>query len=1042
MTGNTTKTSFLNNFYSNPRYSVLLIALLLAAGLSGLSVLPSREDPEITLRNATVLTQFPGASAERVESLVSRVIEDKLREIPEIKMISSRSKSGLSAISIELDDYVYSSQADLLWSEVRNKLKDIEYKMPRGSLMPQLDTTRGNAYTYIVALSMKDSHSAEKNTAMQANDIILLNRYAKELNSHFVNVYGTEFVKNYGEPKEEITVALNANASQSLGLNAAQISQLIAASDAKISAGIINNQQQTMTLEVQGALDSIERIRKIPVSFSKSETGYTTQLGDIATITRGINTPQKNITLINGRYGIVVAARMQANQQGGRWRDDIVQEIEKFKHDLPAQIQLETLFEQQRYTDERLGSLLNNVITGFVLIIAILLLTLGWRSALIVSISLPLTFLFALAAMRFNGLPIHQMSVTGLIVALGILVDNAIVMTDTINRNMRKGQAAIEAVGQAVKHLWLPLLGSTLTTILTFMPLVLMPGASGEFIGGIALAVIFSLVGSYIISHTLVASLSGQFLAAAYKSDEENDESSFLQQGLSFPRLGKAFNKTILFAIHRPKVTIALVLLFPLLGFVGASKLPEQFFPPSDRDMLNFELYMPMSSSSENTLSTVKSIQKKLAENKNIKRADWFIGQSSPSFYYNLPERQDDNPFYAQAMLSFYSIEQANEAIEDLQIQLDHEFPHAQIILRKLEQGPLSFSPVEIRLTGPNIEQLKTYGEQLKTLALSTQDVTHVRASLNDPVAKVWLDVDEQAAALQGLALTDISSQFQSASSGLINGSVLEGSEQLNIRVKSQGIESANSSYLNDMLLTTPNNNNGLPFSSLGHIQVQSSQGVITRRNGQRINTLEIYIRSGVLPATVLTRLSHAIEQSGIELPPGYAYAFGGEDENREKAVGNLMASVGLVVILLVVTVVLAFNSFRLSFIVLCVSIVAAGLGLLSLTVSGFPFGFTSIIGLMGLIGLAINAAIVILSELKASADAMRGDKQAILDSVTSCSRHISSTTITTVMGFMPLILSGGGFWPPFAIVIAGGTVLTTLVSFYFVPAMFALQRK
>ena len=1032
----------LDRFYSNPRYSILLIATLLVAGLSALSVLPSREDPEITLRNATVLTKFPGASAGRVEALVSRVIEDKLREIPEISTISSRSKLGLSVISIELADTVYETDADLLWSEVRNKLKDIEGQLPQGSFNPQLDTTRGEAFTYIVALSMRPL--AENNTDISTNDIILLNRFSKELNSRFVNVFGTEFVKNYGDPTEEITVSINPNATQKLALNAKKISQSIANSDAKISAGIINNSQQTMTLEVRGALDNIERIRNIPVSFANTERGNITQLGDIADIQRGINMPQDNLALVNGRYGIIVAARMQSSQQGGQWRDNIVQVINSFKQELPAQMQLETLFEQQRYTDERLGGLLNNVVTGFVLIIGILFLTLGWRSALIVSVSLPLTFLFALAAMRFNNLPIHQMSVTGLIVALGIMVDNAIVMTDTIARNMRKGQDRMAAVSHAVKHLWMPLLGSTLTTVLTFMPIILMPGAAGEFIGGIAWAVIFSLIGSYIISHTLVASLSGHFLASGSKSADTNvsETHNFFQDGLSFPRLSNAFNKTILFSIYKPKTTIALVLVFPLLGFIGAGKLPEQFFPPSDRDMLNLEVYLPMSSSSEYTLKTVKDIQALLASNKNILRADWLVGQSAPSFYYNLPERQDGNPFYAQAMLSFHSAKQANESIAGLQVQLDKNFPEAQIILRKLQQGPLSFSPVELRLMGPNIDQLKLYGEKFKLLALATQDVTHVRASLNDPVAKVWLDVDEQVAALQGLSLSDVARQFQSASSGLTNGSILEGSEQLNVRVKTQGIESANSSYLRDMLLSTQNSDTGLPFSSLGQIQVKPGQGVITRRNGERINTLEIYIRDDILPATVLKRLENAIQASSLQLPAGYYYSFGGEDENRDKAVGNLMASVGLVVILLVVTVVLAFNSFRLSAIVFSVAVLAAGLGLLSLTVSGYPFGFTAIIGLMGLIGLAINAAIVILSELKSSHDAMQGDKKAILNSVTSCSRHISSTTITTVMGFMPLILSGGGFWPPFAIVIAGGTVLTTLVSFYFVPAMFALQRK
>jgi multidrug efflux pump subunit AcrB len=672
------------------------------------------------------------------------------------------------------------------------------------------------------------------------------------------------------------------------------------------------------------------------------------------------------------------------------------------------------------------------LLQGFVIIVAVLMLTLGLRNALIVALSLPLTALFTLACMKYTGLPIHQMSVTGLVVALGIMVDNAIVIVDAIAQRRQQGMSKLEAVSKTLHHLWLPLAGSTITTMLAFAPIVLMPGAAGEFVGGIAISVMFALLGSYIISHTLIAGLAGRF-------SRSEPATAWYQQGMAFPRIGRAFKTSLAFALKRPLLTALVVGVLPMSGFMVAGKMTEQFFPPSDRDMFQIEVHLASLVSIENTRQQVALIDKKLQNLAEISEVTWVVGGNTPSFYYNLTQRQQGATNYAQAMVKVTDFNTANKLIPQLQQSLDVEFPQAQILVRKLEQGPPFNAPVELLIYGPNLDMLKEIGDQVRALLIATPDVIHTRATLSPGAPKLWLQVNEDASLMSGLSLTDIANQVQMATTGIIGGSILEQTESLPIRVRLGDSNREQATRLAELNLVSPTGT-GIPLSALSYNEVSVSRGAIPRRNGERVNTIEAYITSGVLPAQVLDDVKSKL--NNIALPSGYHIEVGGESAKRNEAVGNLMSNLVVVITLLLATVVLSFNSFRLTGIILFSAIQSAGLGLLAVFVFGYPFGFTVIIGLLGLMGLAINAAIVILAELEDLPEARQGNMALIIDTVSSCGRHIGSTTITTIGGFLPLIIAGGGFWPPFAIAIAGGTLLTTMLSLVWVPVMYHLMMK
>ncbi|PMM29676.1 efflux RND transporter permease subunit [Vibrio lentus] len=1014
---------------SNTRLLILMTALLMVSGISAFMTLPRAEDPVIINRYANITTSFPGASAERVETLVTEVIENKLRELSEVKLVSSTSRPGVSIVTLELNDVI--TEPEPVWSQARDKLSDIESILPEGSHSPDLDSDHTYAFTTITALTWSGAGEPDRLT---------LGRYAKELAKRLRTLSGTEFVDEYGMPQEEIQISLRTADAAALGRSSANIAESLEGADAKNSAGELVSAYSRFGLEIKSELDSIERIKQVPIATDSN--GHIIRMEDIASVKRGEKTPQDQIAIIDGEPGVIVAARMHPDLRVDNWTSRANALISRFEQELPSNIQVNVLFNQQGYTETRLDDLGKSLMIGFGLILIVLFVTLGVRAAILVAISLPLTSLLTLSIMKMTGVPINQMSVTGLIVALGIMVDNAVVMVDTIQAYRLKGQQRAEATMNALKHLWVPLLGSTLTTVLAFAPIILMPGASGEFVGGIAITVSFSLIGSYIISHTLIAGLATKLLPKQLSDVDKKGQHHWYMTGLRIPALTRWFSSSVRFGVTHPIITIALVLLVPFTGYWSMSQLTEQFFPPSDRDMFEIQVYMPPQASIYATKNTSEKIDDIIHRYPEVERIDWLVGANFPSFYYNLQARQNNAPYFSQAMVKTENFDQANALIPELQKVLDKEVPQAQILVRKLNQGPPFTAPVELRVYGENFDTLKAIGEDVRLILAGVPHVTHTRETLQPGTPKVWLKVDEDTAKLNGISLNQFAGMLQTTLTGRESGSVIEGSESVPIRVRVADDARENLAHLSNIRLPISSEvySTGINVSTLAELELTTSRGAITRRNGQRVNTIEGYIEAGVLPQTVLNEFQKRL--ADYEMPSGYTIGFGGESAERDNSVNSLISNVAVVVVLMVLVVVMSFNSFRMSSIIFMVAGLAGGLGLLSVWIFGYPFGFTVIIAMLGIAGLAINAAIVILTELKLDKQASSGNVDAVVEAVMSCTRHISSTTITTVGGFMPLIIAGGGFWPPFAVAIVGGTVLTTLISFYFVPVVYHLMTK
>jgi multidrug efflux pump subunit AcrB len=1022
-------------FYRNSRLLILTIVLIAVWGISSYFTLPRLEDPELVSRTAIVSTFFPGADAERVEALVTEKIEDKLTEIEEIDSYESTSRTGSSIITIELQDTVSKQQVDSVWTRIRNKLDEAEVELPDNIIEPELEAAKVKAYALIAGLTWKQDNKP---------NYAILRRQAEVFKERLEAISGTEEVEIFGEPKEEIIVEINPEALASYNLTARELSQQIAQSDSKISAGQLRDRDNNLLIQVAGELETLARIRQIPINFGSQ--GQFVTLQNIATISKGIKEPFTELALLNGHPAVAVAVHVQSGRRLDLWSKVAEQKIAEFQSELPKSIGLPIVFAQSNYVTERLNSLILNLLLGAGLVFGVTVIMMGWRSALIVSSALPLSVLMVFGWMNWLNIPLHQMSITGLIVALGILIDNAIVMVDEVQNELRKGVKAKAAISQSIKNLAIPLLSSTLTTVLAFLPIALLPGSTGEFVGTIAITVIVAVCCSLFISLTIIPTFSAKL--HRYQDSKENNQ-SWLQNGIFIPILNRFYRRTVKFTIAKPVLSIFLALLIPIIGFIQAGSLEQQFFPAADRDQLQIELELPASVSLAKTQTLIKQIRKQIIDNPEVKEVHWLLGSSIPSFYYNLTGGKEQQANYAQALVQLNSLT-SSELTKKLQSQLDKAFPSARIIVRQLEQGPPFAAPIEMRIYGSNIEKLQSLGEQVRQILVQIKDVTHTRASLDEIQPQIEFQVDEEQARLAGLNRTTIAQQLDNSLEGVIGGSILEGNEELPVRVRLGNQERGNLSQITslDLLADSSINRKGnnplaaVPLSSLGKVELKPELAQITHYNGQRVNTVQGFLNAGVLPAEILSQFKAKLENNKFTLPPGYKFEFGGEQEQRNDAVGGLVSTVGVLIILMIATLVLSLGSFQLAGVIGIVAVASFGLGLFSIWLFGYPFGFNPIIGSVGLIGVAVNDSIVVLSAISNHPIAKTGNPKAIQKVVLHSTRHVLTTTLTTAIGFVPLLLSGGEFWPPLAVAIAGGVVGATLLALYFVPAAYYLIKS
>ncbi|MEM7200654.1 MAG: efflux RND transporter permease subunit [Planctomycetota bacterium] len=1012
------------------RLLLVLVGLVLVAGLTAFFDLPRREDPEVTVRRGRITTHHRGASAERVEALVTGPIERALGDIAEIESTSSVSRPGLSLVQLELAREV--TDCDPVWARVRDRLAALQAELPADAGTPRLDDRGHGAVSLVVGVTWQSE---------QPISIAVLRRLALQLEDRVRAIDGTERVERYGDPAEEIRIEVSADSAAALGVTPRQIAERVRRVDAKTGAGSLRTDARELPLGVDGELTTVAAVRDIPIA--RGADGRVLRVGDVARVTKGATSPSSEIAILGGDRGIALGISMSSGHRVDRWAERQRAELHDFAAGLPGGVGLEILFDQSVYARQRLAHLGSSALFGAGLVVLVLLVLLGWRAAVVVGVALPVCGLMVMAGLWLGGIPLHQISVAGLVLSLGLLIDNAIVVVDACRSRLRAGLAAPVAAAESVRHLFAPLCGSTATTVLAFAPIALLPGGVGEFVSSIAISVTLALASSLLVALTLIPALTA-WLSHVSQSLENRRQLRWLD-GLGSGRLLGGYRRALALALRHPWLTVATVCVVPLAGFARGGELAEQFFPASDRDQIAIELRMPAGTPIARTARAARDAGRIVEADEDVVASHWFVGTSAPRIYYSWVGVQDGVASIAEAFVCVRRSVATAPLVRRVQARLGRALPEAEVVVRQLTQGPRVVAPIELHFHGDDLDQLAEVSARARAILATVPGVTTTRSSTRVAGARVRVRIHDEEMRRGALDNLGLAGELSASLDGALGGSVLEGTEELPVRVQLAAEDQHDTTSLRSMAV--PRRDAGgapkgwLPFATFGEIELEPRVGSIHHRDGERVDSVQAFVTAGQLPATVLRACRERLA-TGIAVPPGVRLELGGEDTARSEATADLFAPVGLIAALLVAILVLAVGSFRLAALVLTVGGLAIGHGLFSLWVFGYPFGFMAILGTMGLVGIAINDAIVVLAAIRADAPARSGDPDAIRDVVADATRHVLATTITTAAGFAPLILAEGGFWPPLAIAIAGGVGGATLLSLTLVPAGYLVLMR
>jgi multidrug efflux pump subunit AcrB len=961
-----------------------------------------------------------------VESLVTERIVQKLREFDEVKEVRSTSRANLSTVVVSLADEI--NDVDEVWARIRDKIADTRPMLPPDSMAPEFEVIRVRAFASIVGLVWRGPDKPVYS---------LLSRTAKELEDELRNIQGTEKVELFGNPNEEIVLEVRQSELAKMGLSVDELAKQIGASDSKMPAGLVRGVSQDMLLEIGGEFDSLARINRIPIQSQQS--GRTSYVSDIASLRKGIEEPPRSEALVDGEPAIMVSVSVLANARIDYWNEELQQVLSKFASHLPPDLELKEIFNQNRYVAARINYLVRDLIYSALAVFVVVFFMMGWRSSCVVGLALPLSSCIVFACFRVLGIPLHQMSLSGLVIALGMLEGTAIIIVDEIQRRIRDGEERYEAVRNGISHMALPLFGSASTTVLSFLPIAIMPGPSGEFVGTIGTSVILALTSSLVLSFTLIPALTAFTSPASVQTD------TFWTRGYASKWMASLYRKSLVTSFKHPIITVLMGIAISLPGFVALIFLPVQFFPSADRDQLHVEIELSPQASLAETRIVAGQVRDILLRDPRVVSVDWLVGRNAPSFYYNMIGTRQDSPRFAEAIIQTRSVKDMVGLVRQFQTDFDREVPAAQVRLLMLEQGPPYNAPIELRIFGYNESDIRAYGEQIRGLLVRHPDVIQTQADLTDFLPKLVYDVNEAESRLVRMPLASIARQLQSTLEGSIGGSILEGNEEIPIRVRLAldqrrdlpSIETVD--LLNDSGLS---GRSTVSLSSLGSPKLKAETAIITRFDGKRINEVRAYLQAGVLPSTVLEAIQKDLRKPEYQPPDGCSIEFGGENSKRTEALDQLLGNVMILAAGIVFVLVFSLRSFRAMFIILGIGVLSMGLAISSLWATDFAFGFTAIVGCMGMIGIAINDSIVVLAELRADPSCMAGERDSVVRMVMRSTRHVLCTTFTVGCSFIPMLLEGGTFWPPMAMVIIGGVFGATLLALYWIPAIHILMMR
>ena len=1008
----------------NNRIVLFLLFVSVIAGIFSYESLSRDSMPPYTVRVATIVSQFPGASPERVELLVTDKIEKKAQELPELKEVSSTSRTGLSVVTVMLKDEVSPDALQPVWDRLRRKIENIE-GLPQG-VEPELnDDDIGVTYGIAVALTSDGFSYVE------------MKEYADDIRDDLIRINEAAKVEINGEQEERIYIEFDDSILAEYDLTASKLQGILSSLNILSSGGQINLGDERINLEPTGNFANIEDIKNTLITVGNGQRSV--YLGDITNVRKGYSDPYKQVVRVNGLKALTLHVSLKDGANVIKLGKQIDAIVADWLGELPIGLELQRVVSIDSYIDNKVDDFVVNLIQSITIILVVMLAFLGLRTGLVIASLIPIVTVLTLLLMGSNGLGLNQVTLAALIMALGMMVDNAIVVAELVQVKMEEGADAKDAATEAFSELWMSLLISTLTSSVAFLAFYLAESEMGDIVGPIFLVITYALATSWLIAMSIITLFCYYFLKVNTADDHKP---GLVDRAINLMR--QKYQQLILIALSRKLLIIfaSVALLFSsLLGFRYVEFL---FFPDSDRNLITVDVNLPLGTRIETTEEVVDEITEYIDQNLKVGEdrpegiVAWsaYIGEGPSS--YDLGYSADEaNSSYAHILVNTSSFSQNNPMIAELDRFTADKIPQADILVNTLGAGGTG-TPIEIKISGPSPAQLVAISERIKLKLLSIPGTKNVKDDWGPKSKKFIIEIDQARAQMAGVTSNDIATSLKTSLDGVDTGEYREGDKTIPILLKSN-LKQQSLQSLASMSVFAQNSGNSVPLSQVAEIIPAWQYAKIKRKDLVRTMNVSSELTSNGNASRIMEVMEPWLLEEADQWPAGYSYSTGGDAENSADSMGAVVKWLPLSGIIIVLLLVYQFNSYRKAFMV----VVTIPLGLIGVTIGLLtfdkPFGFMPFLGLISLAGIVINNAIVLLDRVDFERKVMgKSIQESIVHACVQRFRPILLATVTTVLGLLPLYLSGGAMWEGMAISIMSGLLFGTLITLVLIPCLYS----
>ncbi|MGA4637257.1 efflux RND transporter permease subunit [Pseudomonas solani] len=1000
------------------RQIVLYIMLLLGiVGAISYTKLGQSEDPPFTFKAMVIRTNWPGASAEEVSRQVTERIEKKLMETGEYDKIISFSRPGESQVTFLARDSMHSAEIPELWYQVRKKVSDIRHTLPQGIQGPFFNDEFGTTFGNIYALTG------------EGFDYAVLKDYADRIQLQLQRVKDVGKVELLGLQDEKIWIELSNTKAATLGLPLAAVQQALEEQNAVAAAGFFETASDRVQLRVSGRFDSVKEIRDFPIRVGDR----TFRIGDVADVHRGFNDPPAPRMRFMGENAIGLAVSMKAGGDILILGQALEGEFARLQETLPAGMQLRKVSDQPAAVKTGVGEFVRVLTEALIIVLLVSFFSLGLRTGLVVALSIPLVLAMTFAAMYYLGIGLHKISLGALVLALGLLVDDAIIAVEMMAIKMEQGYDRLKAASYAWTSTAFPMLTGTLITAAGFLPIATAQSGTGEYTRSIFQVVTIALVVSWIAAVVFVPYLGDRLLPDLAKRHAEKHSGSGAHDPYATPFYQRV-RRVVEWCVRRRKTVIVLTLVAFVAAIAMFRFVPQQFFPASGRLELMVDLKLGEGSSLSNTEAEVTRLEKMIKEHSGVDNYVAYVGTGSPRFYLPL-DQQLPAASFAQFVVLAKTIED-REALRSWLIQtLNDEFPSLRSRVSRLENGPPVGYPVQFRVSGEHIDEVRAYARKVADKVRENPHVVNVHLDWEEPSKVVRLNIDQDRARALGVSTADLSRFLQSSLTGSTVSQFREDNELIDILLRGTSRERQELALLPSLAVPT-DSGKSVPLSQIATLEYGFEEGIIWHRNRLPTVTVRADIYDKSLPASLVTQILPTLEPIRAELPSGYLLDVGGTVEDSTRGQKSVNAGVPLFIVVVLTLLMLQLKSFSRTAMVF----LTAPLGLIGVTlfllVFRQPFGFVAMLGTIALSGMIMRNSVILVDQIEQDISAGLDKWHAIIEATVRRFRPIVLTALAAVLAMIPL--SRSVFFGPMAVAIMGGLIVATALTLLFLPALYA----